>query len=190
MGFFTVAQTLLAKGRTVFFARLVEIHFSTGIERLWIDGLGTLSVDGFNYSGMGELVSIGEVTIGHNDMATQMSLVVSGVDATFIALARQSEDIRGFNVTLWGVFLSESFLPVSSRLFIAERILDVPTYSGVGPSQRGMSIPGETIWTHRDKAPNQFFSDVNQLARFPGDRGLERLPVYTGDYRVIWPNPD
>ncbi len=113
MGLFSAAQALLAKGQTVFFARLVEIHFATGIERLWIDGLGTLSVDGFNYNGMGELVSIGEVTIGHNDMATQMSLVVSGVDATFIALARQSEDIRGFNVTLWGVFLSESFQPVS-----------------------------------------------------------------------------
>lgn len=185
MGFFTVTQKALAAGRTVFFARLVRLQFDSATSRLW-DGFGPLTVDGDTYDGAGELGSVGEIPFGLNDQAGNVQFALSGVDDEIVALAQTEMPVRGTPVTVWGQFLSEALQPTDSKFVLFEGELDVLSFSGRGPSERRIQATAEGIWTGRRGAAFALYSDRDQKARFPGDRGCAFLPSLKNK-RVTWP---
>ena len=54
-----------------------------------------------------------------------------------------------------------------------------------GPSQRTIRVEAEGVFFRRNAAPRGRWTDSDQKARYPGDKGFERLPLYV-NYEVHW----
>lgn len=186
MGFFSEAQAVLARDETVFIARLARLDLVEGEVRLW-DGFGPAVFGGETWDGAGGFGSVGEIPVGINDTAVSVTMQVSGVEPDFIALAINSESVKGRTATFYAQFLDESLQALGDPFPLPEFVMDVPSYSGSGPTQRTMTVPAESIWTGRNGARFAFFSDRDQQARFPGDRGLVFMSGLKNK-KVIWPD--
>jgi hypothetical protein len=185
VAFFSDTQAALADGRTVRYAELTVFEFEEATAYLW-DGVGDLELDGVTYQSNKGLVARSAIGFGENDDATEMSHTLSGVDPTFVDLARQSASVRGRPVTVFGQFFDEDWVPLDSKFFIAKRVMDVLRYSAQGPQKRSISVSEETIWTNRNGAAFAFYSDADQQARFPGDLGCS-FTAGLQDKKIGWP---
>ena len=52
----------------------------------------------------------------------------------------------------------------------------------IGPE----TIEAEGLFFRRNSPPRGRWTDADQKARYPGDRGLERLPLYANGYETSW----
>jgi len=192
-GFFDSAQAALASGLSVFFGELYEVGFASGTAYYW-DGFGDLAAYGHTWLGRGQLVSRSDIPSGIDDEAGSLTLSLSGVDDAIVAAVRASEtEFRGRPIIVWGQFFDEALqIPVSggSRFQLFNGTMDVPTYGGQGPGERSVVIPCEGEWADRNGSKFEFFSHGSQLARFPGDLGLEYVYRYNVGVKRRWPSFD
>jgi hypothetical protein len=190
MGFFSGPQLALASGRSVIYDELYKLDFTSGAGYYWT-GFGNVVIDGFTWLGAGNLVSRSEIPFGIDDEAGDLTLTLSGVDATVLNMVRAEEaEIYGRDITIWGQFFDEALQPSGSKWQIFRGIMDVPTY-GVGSfGERAITIPCEGEWTDRNTARNSLFSDMDQKRRYPGDLGLEYVYRYTLGVKRVWPTFD
>ena len=192
MGFFDATKAALAAGNVVGLAVLAEFDFVEGVSRFWLTGVGTIEAGGHEWTGAGDLVALENITTGEGDDADKLVFTLSGVNAELLALAQQAGSVRGRTVTLYGQFLDvQTQQPVSGLWALPTAdIMDTIGFAAAGPSTRSIRLTAETIWTARNTAKNAFYSDRDQAARFPGDKGLEFVsgmvsnsinwPVYSG----------
>ena len=187
MGFFDVTQKPLSQGLSVFYGELFDVGFTSGAAYYW-DGFGDLVAYGHTYLGAANVVARSEIPFGIDDESGDMTLTMSGVDATILNMVRAEEsEFYGRPVTIWGQFFDEALQPSGTRFHIFTGVMDVPTYSGTGTDSRAVSVPCEGEWTDRNTARNSLFSDMDQKRRFPGDRGLEYVYRYTPGVKQKWP---
>lgn len=186
--FFNATQATLAAGRTVSLARLVHFDFEDDPQRVW-DGLGDIEIDGATWHGLADLGSIADAAMGRSDAAGAVAYELSGVSAVIVAMAKAQQDqVRGRDVTLYGRFIDgETLEPLDDSFMLRQDIMDLMSYSGTGPAGRRISLTAETIWTNRKAAAFAYFSDKDQEARFPGDRGLEYVALLKPGLRRPWP---
>lgn len=188
MGFFDATKLALANGNVVGLAVLGEFDFAEGVNRYWLNGVGTISAGGFDWLGAGDLVSVENITTGEGDSADNLVFTLSGVNAELLALAQVAESVRGRTVTLYGQFLDLTTQQPTSDLWALPTadIMDTIGFAARGPSQRSIRLTAETIWTARSTARNAFYSDRDQKARFPADEGLAFVfSMISND--VAWP---
>lgn len=188
MGFFSGTQLILASGKSVFYGELYQLGFLSGDGFYW-DGFGNLDAYHEIWTGAGTLVARGEIPFSTDDEAGQLVLTMSGVDSTVMAKVRAEEgEIYNQPIYIWGQFFDESLQLSDDRFLLFQGTMDVPTYT-VNPSgARAVTIPCEGEWTDRNDARNSLFSDADQNARFPGDRGLEYVYRYTQGVKRRWPD--
>lgn len=191
MGFFDTAQRDLSKGLSVFYGELFEVWFTSGTAYYW-DGFGDLNAHSHTWRGAGALVTRSEIPFGIDDEAGDLTLTLSGVDATVVSMVRASEaEIYHRPILIWGQFFGEDLqIPVSGgdRWLIYRGTMDVPTYGISSFDTRTIAIPCESEWSDRNTAKNSLFSDADQKRRYPGDRGLEYVYRYTTGVTRDWPN--
>lgn len=188
MSFFTAPQALAAAGEAVAVARLVEFDFVTAPVRVW-DGAHTLTTtDAREWHGLGVLLNIGDLEQIRDGTAPATSFGLSGVDAAVIAAAKASEsEAAGRAVTVYGQFLDANGQASGAPWAITTLIMDRISYSLQGPSTRSVSVSAEGLFTRRKRAPYGRMTDVDQKARFPGDKGLEHVATLV-DKTVTWPD--
>lgn len=189
MGFFDAPQLALASGKSVFYAELFRLDYrSSGTDGLYWDGFGDLDAYGFLWTGAGNVVSRGEIPFGVDDEAGQLVLTMSGVDAAVVSKVRaEEEEIYNQPITIWGQFFDEALQLSGGRFLLFQGTMDVPTYNVSPDGMRSIIIPCEGEWTDRNTAAFSMFSDRDQQARFPGDKGLEYAYRYTQGVRRRWP---
>ena len=52
--------------------------------------------------------------------------------------------------------------------------------------QRTLTLEAEGLFFRRNAPPRGRWTDADQKARWSGDRGLERLPIYVNGYETRW----
>ena len=114
MGFFDAAQRALARGQSVFYGELYDVGFTSGTHYYW-DGFGPLPAYGHTYLGAANLVARSEIPFGVDDEAGDLTLTMSGVDATILSMVRASEaEIHRRPLVIWGQFFGEDLqIPIS-----------------------------------------------------------------------------
>lgn len=187
MGFFNETIEALAGQQVVHAALLADFDFNEGHAYAWT-GLGDVEIDGNTYLGRGDLVSIAPFPFGADDAAEAHSSTLSGVEPQYVTEARTAPTVRGRSVRWYLQFFGEDLQPLDSKYLLADRVMDVMSYSGVGPSQRSITLTSEDIWTNRNTAEHANWSDADQQAVFPGDRGLEFVAELVPGKRITWPN--
>ena len=187
MGFFNETIAAYAQERTVYLSLLATHDFESGMARNWT-GFGNLFLDGETFVGKGDLVSFGGIAFNADDIATSITITLSGVDAQHIAEARTMPPIRGRAQQIYLQFFdADTLAPLDDKLLIADRVMDVMRWSGSGPSQRTISVTSEDVWSERVTAEYANWSNADQRMLFPGDRGLEYIAELVPGKRVEWP---
>jgi len=184
MGFFP--QTIAAKlaGREVAASLLCFMDFKETPRRWWA-GFGDLQAGGHTWQGTGELITIEGLEQATGTTAPRTTFTLSGIDATIVSLARNASDRvkdRACRVYIQFFEISPTngavhpWSPLDMPYAVWSGLMDQMTYAAEGPAQRSVTLTAESIWTGRRKPAYGRYTDRDQNARFPGDRGLEQLP--------------
>ena len=190
MGFFPDTIAAKLSGREVGMALLTHADFRE-VERRWWAGFGTLRAGGQDWIGVGDMIAIDGLAQPVGTNAPKTTFTLSGVDATIVQMARQASDrvkdrrIRCF-IQFFEIVGPEEWKPLDAPYAIWSGLMDQMSYTASGHSQRTVSLTAESLWVNRKRPPYGFFTDRDQNARFPGDRGLEQV-VNLVQKTIRWP---
>jgi hypothetical protein len=177
MGFFPQTLAALAAGSTVNRAALVQLDFTSGTKYLF-EGLGILQTAGQDWLGFGHLVRVTGMEQASRGNAPVATFTLSGVDREFVNYASNSaSEVKGRPLTVFAQFLADRMQPLDSPLAVYTGEMDVMRFSAQGPRERSITVTVESLFSDRASAPYSFLTDVDQKARYPGDRGLEFAPT-------------
>lgn len=179
-----------ADGLHITASLFVWFDFKTKSIRLW-EGDGPLEIFGQTWLGWNNspLVDIQGLEIRPDGQAGRVTFTLSGVSAEVIhaAVKDQSlDEIEGRLVTVYLAFLTDELTELSGLLSLGKWIMQKPEFE-LGAKVHTISIPGETVFSQRNKAPNGLATDRDQQRRYPGDKGFEQMYLLK-DRTVEWPS--
>lgn len=178
-----------AAGESVGLTHLVLFDFEDAPFRAWEAGAGILRAAGEEWTGLGVMGRIGALPTGSNDSAGAASFMLSGVDPVIVAKARSEVDtIIGREVTVWAQFLSGPLRPLDDPIFLGTWVMEAPRFTFSGPQSRTITVPARSIFDDRNSPAFTHYADVDQKARFAGDRFLETMSEMTAGKIVAWPD--
>jgi hypothetical protein len=174
-------------GREVRYTLLVRFDFTTETKRVFL-GFGTLEAGGYQWAGIGELVSVDGLSSRADTAAEPMTFNLSGISADLLAKARESADeVKGNPCSTYLQFFDSDWQALDDPLPLRGGIMDTLRYDATGPDQRALTLSAEGIFASRRSPPFGRYTDRDQNARFPGDRGLEFIPSLINK-TVTWPD--
>lgn len=179
----------LVQGQSVQAALGVRFDFASGTMRVW-QGAGPL-VDGAgnSWSGVGNVGSISGLSLGIGDVAEPLTIELSGLDPVFMArAANQQSELKGRDCAVYLIVFKEDWSlasnPISLRTAQMEKMV---TRFDSAQKKVSLTLTAESFMVTRFRSPNSYLTHADQIARYPGDRGLERISGYTGPGRVwVW----
>lgn len=188
-----------AAGQHVFAALFVTFAFKQGPLRVW-EGDGPISRGGFDWVGLGQRVdgsgnplqSIDGLEQAANGTAPQLSLTLNGVDSTVVTAAKSTdpEEIEGRELTVqigfYDATVPGALVPLDELLTLGIWTMQKPSFTATGPTLRTITLPCETLFAQRSRAPFGMLTDRDQQRRFAGDLGCQ-FPPKLVDRDVAWP---
>lgn len=185
---FLSSQALAAVSKGgVKLAMLVHFDFVEDPRRYWL-GFGPLpTLDGHVWEGTAGLGEISGLNVPIGTVAQQVSFALSGVDARVANLARRQSDlVKGRAVTVFVQIFNDDWSPLGLPLHVWSGDLDVMSWDQSEDGSFIVKVSAESIWAARRKSPFGFYTDADQQARSPGDRGLELMASLPGK-TITWP---
>ena len=159
----------------------VDLDFASGHVRAH-DGIGTISIGGNSYQGIGQFGSIQTVEESTDIVARPVTLAISGVDSSLIATARD-EVYQNRSATLYLAAYNTSTLAlIDTPETIWEGRMNQMTITLAGDSSR-IDLSCE----HRLRREPRIarYTDADQKLAYSGDRFFDLLPKIPG-FRGTW----
>lgn len=190
MGFFNSTVEAYVAGRSIAGTILVFMDFVDAPRRWW-PGFGSLVSGGQTWQGTGELISVDGLEQPMGTAAPQTTFMLSGVDSTIVTLARNSSGkVKGRRVVVYVQFFqldgTQAWVPLDSPAAVWSGKMDQMKYAAQGPSSRSVTVTAESLWVNRSRPPFGLYGNTDQIARFPGDRGLEQVSDLVNK-TIRWP---
>lgn len=190
MGFFNSTVEAYVAGRSIAGTVLVFMDFVDAPRRWW-PGFGSLVVGGQTWQGTGELISVDGLEQPMGTAAPQTTFTLSGVDSAIVTLARNSSDkVKGRRVVVYVQFFNldgtQAWVPLDSPAAVWTGKMDQMKYAAQGPASRSVTVTAESLWVNRSRPPFGLYGNADQIARFPGDRGLEQVSDLVNK-TIRWP---
>jgi len=169
----------------------LTLHFASQTMHVW-PGVGPVVADDRIFQGVGAVGEISGLEIGLGRPTETTSVVLSGLDGDFFALAADQEsEARGRRAEIWflgfgtGVpgeewALAAASLEATREMDRMTRSIDYETMTST------ITLTMEPIGAMRWKSPAGYLTDDDQRARYPTDRGLERVPLTTFSRPMVW----
>lgn len=179
-------------------AALVFMDFRDGPKRWWT-GFGDLEAGGYTWQGVGDLIDMTPIDTAY-DLSAQPMTFTLACTPELLALALSYESrVRDRAVTvstqLFAVEAQASFTPGGGQILRGQPLgpafvmysgtLQKMPWKASGPSQRTLRLEAEGLFFRRNAPPRGRWTDADQKARYPGDRGFERMPIYV-NHEVRW----
>lgn len=199
MPLFSEAVRAQAQGQHVIAALFVTFDFLSGPLWVW-EGDGPLDREGVTWRGIGTRVdndgsplqSIDGLEEAVNGSAPQLTLTLSGIDATVTAAASQDAaagEIEGRDLTIKIGFFDATLpglVELDALMTLGVWTMQKPSFTATGPMTRTITLPCETQFVQRSRAPFGLLTDRDQQRRYPGDLGCQ-FPPSLVDREVAWP---
>lgn len=179
-------------------AVLVHMDFQ-GAPKRWWSGFGDLAVAGQTWQGLGDLISISPISSTYQVSAEQVTFEVAATPEMLgLALAAKTR-VRERAVTIYLQLFANARMaaftagggelvtgdPVGSPMALYSGLMMRMPWSASGSTERRIRLECEGLFFRRNAPPRGRWTDSDQKARYPGDRGLERLPLYV-NYETRW----
>lgn len=178
MNFEPIIEAGLA-GRKLDAALLVFMDILEAPKRWWT-GFGNLDAMGYRWQGTGALIGIDGLQTGSGTVAPQTTFTLSGVDSEIVSMAVQgSSRVKDRLVRVWLQYFdvsgaSQVYGNLGEPITIWTGRMDTLKLTASATS-RQVTLSAESLWANRNRPPYGYYSDRDQNARFPGDRGLEQV---------------
>lgn len=175
---FSEAISAQLAGRVVRMSALLRFDFLSGTQRYWL-GMGDLVAGGHTWASTKGLAEIGPVSASFNGSAPEQTFTLSGVDAAFVAAAQASKaEYYGRLCFIYFQFFDADWQtlddPVAFWWGRMYGITAAQTQADDGFT-RTLTLSAETVFASRRRPRNSYYSDRDQQARYPGDKGMERV---------------
>ncbi len=192
-----IPDEVLRSGR-VGQAALVWMDFAGGAKRWWT-GFGDLEVAGHRWQGLGDLIGISSIDTAY-DLSAQPLTFTLACTPELLALAINAKArVRDRTVMvysqLFAVEAMASFTagggevlrgqPLGSPWVMFSGTMQRMPWTASGPTQRTLTLEAEGLFFRRNAPPRGRWTDADQRARYPGDKGLERLARYVS-FETRW----
>ncbi|RMC37491.1 hypothetical protein [Paracoccus alkanivorans] len=177
-------------------AALVHMDFLDAPKRWWT-GYGDLEVGGFTWQGLGDLISISPIETSYEVSAQDVTFELAATpEMLALALAAKSR-VRDRSVTIsCELFAMEDVSvgpndiqrgqPVASPFSMFSGTMQRMPWKAEGPNSRTIQLECHGLFLRRNAAALGLWNDSDQKARYFGDKGFERLPIYANDYETRW----
>lgn len=161
---------------------LVEAVFDAGALRLWT-GLGELLYDAKTWTGSGDLLRVEPAAEVQAVVSAGASFTLSGVPSDLVALAL-AEDYQGRPVSMWLAMLDAAGAVTADPVLVFAGRLDVMEIDEAAETAI-IQVSAESRLADLERPPGGVYTDEDQKARFPTDRGFEFVATLQ-DREVIW----
>lgn len=172
-------------------AVLCWMDFATGAKRWWA-GFGPLQHAGHIWDGIGDVISISDLTTDYQMSADPVTLSLAATPDMVAAAIASKTAVRGRQIVIYSQLFATvqigdtgPWQPLGQPMALFSGTMGPMTRTKRGPGDRQLSLQCEGLWARRNAPPRGLLTDRDQQARTPGDRGLERVGVYT-NYEVKW----
>ena len=180
-------------------AALVHMAFKDNPQRWWT-GFGDLDAGGYRWKGLGDLINISPIETAYDLSAQPVTFTLAATPELMAKALNAKDQVRDRQVTvslqLFAVEAHAAFTPggqeiqrgqpLGSPLTMFVGTMQRMPWSATGPTQRTLQLEAEGLFYRRNAPPRGRWTDADQKARWPGDRGLERLPLYAANYEPRW----
>lgn len=164
---------------------LAWLDFLSGTTRLW-SGVGDLEWDSKIWKGIGTLGRVSTVEETLELRATGMSLQLSGVKTENLADVI-SEPIQGRKAKVYLGFLDADRALVSDPVIIFDGRMDTIEIVDGAPTAT-VTLMVESRLRDLERARTRRYTDADQQARYPNDKGLEYVPSLQ-EIDIPWGRP-
>ena len=191
-----IPDEVLRQGR-IGQAALVWMDFAGGAKRWWT-GFGTLETAGHAWEGLGDLIGISPIDTSYDLSAQPLTFTLACTPEMLAKALNAKQQVRDRTVMvysqLFAVEAMASFTPGGDEILRGQPIgSPFVMFSGTmqrmpwraTANDRTLSLEAEGLFFRRNSPPRGRWTDADQKARWPGDRGLERLPIYI-QYETGW----
>jgi hypothetical protein len=174
------ANEAAADGDNIRACFLLDLAFDSGHVRV-NDGGIDLVVSGNTYYGVGSFGDFDGVEESVEFVARGVRFTLSGVDSGLISTIR-TEKYKRRAATLYVAMLTEQVALVDTPEVVWAGFMDTMQLEQDGPQTQ---ITLQCEHRLRNSPPFSRFSDADQKARSPGDRGFDALHLVAG-YKSTW----
>ena len=150
----------------------VELDHPDGVVRAWT-GIGSVAWAGATWVGTGALGSIEGVQHTGDMREHEVTMTLSGVDPRSLGLA--GDGIRNRDATLWVRWEKSDGTWWSSAMVLWKGLMDYATSEEDG-GEGTVSILARSPIADWQAAANVAWTHEEQIAAYPGDTGLDRIP--------------
>lgn len=187
MAFDAIVQAALA-GRSLQADFLVHMDFRDTPKRFWT-GWGELDAAGYRWQGMGGLVAIDGLEQATGTVATETTFTLSGLDADVVSAAVGAADRavgRRVQVFMQMFDVSGNHQPLAEPFAVWTGTMGEPRFTA-DSGTRQVAISALSLMSRRNSPPHGYYTDRDQQARYPGDKGLSLIPTLN-QKQIRWPN--
>ncbi len=164
---------------------LAELDFESELVRRWT-GVGTLNWNDQTWFGIGDLASVSSVQETMDLRASGMNMQLSGVSPDKISEVA-AEPIQGRYATLWIGFSDENFALITDPVVIFKGRMDTSEITDGGDTA-SITLAVENHLRDLSRARLRRYTQADQQARFPDDKGLEFVPALQ-EIDIDWGKP-
>lgn len=172
-------------------AVLCWMDFSTGAKRWWA-GFGDLQHAGHLWQGTGDVISISDLSSDYQMSADPVTFGMAATAEMMALVQDATAAVRGRQVVVYSQLFavtptdgSQPWQPLGSPLALFTGTMGPMSYSAEAVKGRAISLQCEGLWARRNAPPRGLWTDRDQQARHPGDKGFERVAIYT-NYETRW----
>lgn len=181
---------------------LCEFFFDSGTVRFW-NGIGAITIDGVEYTGSGNLLSVSQVVETQDLQANGLQFILTGLPSGLVSLAL-SEEYSGrecrlhfacmytspvfvgeFTDEFTDEFTSEATgTLVGDKYTIFSGFMDVMEIQDSGETAT-ITLSAENRLIELKKPKVSRYTPEEQKRRYPGDKGLDFIPQLQ-DKEITW----
>mgnify|MGYP006051513983 CR=1 FL=1 len=167
-------------------AALVWMDFAGGAKRWWT-GFGDLDAGGHRWQGVGDLISISPISTAYDLSAEPMTFTLACTPELLALAINAKARVRDRPVTVsLQLFDMDTKQVLGSPFVMFSGTMQRMPWKASGPTERTLTLEAEGLFFRRNAPPRGRWTDADQKARYPGDRGFERMPIYANGYESRW----
>ena len=167
-------------------AALVWMDFAGGAKRWWT-GFGDLDAGGHRWQGVGDLISISPISTAYDLSAEPMTFTLACTPELLALAINAKARVRDRTVMVsLQLFDMDTKQVLGSPFVMFSGTMQRMPWKASGPTERTLTVEAEGLFFRRNAPPRGRWTDADQKARYPGDRGFERMPIYANGYESRW----
>lgn len=186
---FEEAQAEQLAGRDPRAVWLIKMDFASAAERVWLDH-GELQAGGHVWKGVGQIVDLDGLEQAVNGEAAEVTITLSAITAAMMTLARDDFEAEAYGraIIFYLQFLhAEHDTALGTPYPLLTARMQRPRFTLGEDGTRQIIITSENANALRSRPAYGTYSDADQQARYPGDKGFAFVSTLRNK-KTIWPD--